>query len=281
MKCLNCGNEIQEDAKFCTICGTRIPRCPSCHRVVSAGMRFCTFDGTPLTQETREMDPEPQEPVRPEPMPVRPEPVQTIPSKKKSYVLPVILVILLVLGIAGVLCYFVLVKDVDLGAFLQRDHKITVSEERNALEDLPETEPETEEKEAPSDRDETQEEQADTMEDAAVWEQESGESEPEVIQEETVVVDPIEYFLLNCDKVYFTKEDLVGLDADMCRIARNGIYARLGRKFRDEELTRYFEQYDWYVPTIEPDDFSDDMLNEYEITNRDLIVEYEEEQGYR
>lgn len=274
MKCPNCGNEIQEDAKFCTICGNRIPRCPSCHRVVSAGMRFCTFDGTPLVQEIREVDPEPQEPVRS-------EPVQTIPSKKKSYVLPVILVVLLVLGIAGTLCYFVLVKDVDFGALLQRDHKTTVSEERDALEDLPEMEVETEDNEVPAERDETQEEQADTMEDTAIGEQEPGESEPEGIQGETVVVDPIEYFLLNCDKVYFTKEDLVGLDADMCRIARNGIYARLGRKFQDEELTRYFEQYDWYVPTIEPEDFSDDMLNEYEITNRDLIVEYEEEQGYR
>lgn len=32
---------------------------------------------------------------------------------------------------------------------------------------------------------------------------------------------------------------------------------------------------------IEPSDFNDSVLNDYEIANRDLIVQYEEEMGYR
>lgn len=46
-------------------------------------------------------------------------------------------------------------------------------------------------------------------------------------------------------------------------------------------LQEYFDSYDWYYPTIQPDDFEESMLNDYEIANRDLIVEYETEQGYR
>ena len=46
-------------------------------------------------------------------------------------------------------------------------------------------------------------------------------------------------------------------------------------------VQNYFNSFDWYQPTIEPDDFQESMLNQYEIANRDLIVAYETEQGYR
>lgn len=80
---------------------------------------------------------------------------------------------------------------------------------------------------------------------------------------------------------YLTKNDLYGLTAEQCRIARNEIYARHGRIFNDEGLQAYFNQFSWYQPTIPADAFQESMLNAYEIANRDLIVEYEKEQGYR
>ena len=64
-------------------------------------------------------------------------------------------------------------------------------------------------------------------------------------------------------------------------IARNELFARHGRKFTDENLKSYFESKSWYEGTIEPEDFDDSVFNEYEIANRDLIVEYEKEKGYR
>ena len=51
--------------------------------------------------------------------------------------------------------------------------------------------------------------------------------------------------------------------------------------FSDEVLQEYFNMKDWYDPWISPDDFQESMLNDYEIYNRDLIVEYEKEMGYR
>lgn len=90
-----------------------------------------------------------------------------------------------------------------------------------------------------------------------------------------------DYILEGSDSKYLTKADLVGLTAEECRLARNEIYARHGRIFKDVEIREYFESFDWYNPTIPPDDFEELMLNDYEIANRDLIVEYESEQGYR
>lgn len=80
---------------------------------------------------------------------------------------------------------------------------------------------------------------------------------------------------------YLDESDLDGLSKEECRIARNEIYARHGRMFTDEALQSYFDSKDWYDGYIEPEDFDESVLNEYEISNRDLIVEYETEMGYR
>lgn len=80
---------------------------------------------------------------------------------------------------------------------------------------------------------------------------------------------------------YLDESDLDGLSKEECRIARNEIYARHGRMFTDEALQSYFDSKDWYDGYIEPEDFDESVLNEYEISNRNLIVEYETEMGYR
>lgn len=72
-----------------------------------------------------------------------------------------------------------------------------------------------------------------------------------------------------------TDADIEGLDAQELRFARNEIYARHGRKFKAEDLKNHFESMDWYSPSIEPDDFDEHVLNEYEIYNLKLIGSYE------
>lgn len=89
------------------------------------------------------------------------------------------------------------------------------------------------------------------------------------------------YILPGSDSRYLDAADLYDLSAEECRLARNELYARHGRKFDDEGLRAYFESKDWYSGTIDPSDFKEGMLNDYEVYNRDLIVEYEKEQGYR
>ena len=90
-----------------------------------------------------------------------------------------------------------------------------------------------------------------------------------------------DYILAGSDSRYISKEELDTLTKQELVFARNEIYARHGRKFNDPELREYFMQFDWYTPTVEPEDFNDSMLNKYEVSNIDLIVAYEKEKGYK
>lgn len=97
----------------------------------------------------------------------------------------------------------------------------------------------------------------------------------------TAAEDAAEYILPDSDSIYLTRSDLEGLTKEECRLARNEIYARRGRKFNDAALADYFSQFGWYHPTVDPENFDDSMLNAVEKANRDLIVQFEKERGYR
>lgn len=90
-----------------------------------------------------------------------------------------------------------------------------------------------------------------------------------------------EYLLADSDSRYLTEDDLAGFTAEQCRLARNEIYARHGRRFKDPALQRYFDSLSWYDGTIEPDAFNDNVFNSYERANCSLIIDYEREHGYR
>ncbi|MCD2491251.1 YARHG domain-containing protein [Lacrimispora sp. NSJ-141] len=92
-----------------------------------------------------------------------------------------------------------------------------------------------------------------------------------------------EYVLPGSDSVYLTEADLVGLTKEQLRIARNEIYARHGRKFKDAALNEYFMSKSWYTPLYEPNQFEalgDSVFNDYEVANRKLIADYEKKMGY-
>lgn len=88
-------------------------------------------------------------------------------------------------------------------------------------------------------------------------------------------------FVENCDSEYFYRYDLNGFSAEMAVLARNAPYAHAGRKFSNDNIRRFFEQFSWYAPRIEPDAFQETMLNSYETHNKDLVVAYEKEMGYK
>lgn len=90
-----------------------------------------------------------------------------------------------------------------------------------------------------------------------------------------------DYIIFNSGARYLDESDLYSLSPDELRLARNEIYARHGRLFEDEALQSYFDMQDWYHGTIEPSDFSQSMLNDYEIHNVELISNYESEMGYK
>ena len=91
-----------------------------------------------------------------------------------------------------------------------------------------------------------------------------------------------DYILPYSDSEYLTEDDLDGLTPDEIRLACNELYARHGRKFKDADYQTYFNSKSWYHGTVEPDDFDDTVVfNKYELANRDFIIAYEKEKGYK
>jgi hypothetical protein len=56
------------------------------------------------------------------------------------------------------------------------------------------------------------------------------------------------FLFANSDRVRLTPDMLRGLTRDQLRLARNEIYARRGRFFRNQQLAAYFSRFDWYKP---------------------------------
>lgn len=83
-----------------------------------------------------------------------------------------------------------------------------------------------------------------------------------------------EYIIPQSSSVYLEYNDLPSTK-EYLRLARNEIFARHGRIFKDKELQEYFESTSWYVPTTAPEDFNENVLNEFEKYNVALIKEAE------
>ena len=108
--------------------------------------------------------------------------------------------------------------------------------------------------------------------------------EVEEIQEQEVVEENLvegDYIISESNSRYISESELHNLSKEELSYARNEIYARHGRRFKDEGLQQYFDSKDWYEGTIAPEDFSEGMLNDYEIKNANTILSYEKAKGYR
>ncbi|MBR3186410.1 MAG: YARHG domain-containing protein [Lachnospiraceae bacterium] len=99
-------------------------------------------------------------------------------------------------------------------------------------------------------------------------------SEPDEPAEE-VAVSEEDYILPDSDRRLLTEDDLAGLDEERLMLARNEIYARHGRMFKDETIKSWFDARSWYKGTIPPEEFSEDTLSEIEQKNAEMILAYE------
>ncbi|MCR4833553.1 MAG: YARHG domain-containing protein [Butyrivibrio sp.] len=98
--------------------------------------------------------------------------------------------------------------------------------------------------------------------------------------EDTYYQEESEYMLPGSDTQYISREYLETFSSDELRIARNEIYARYGRMFKDETLQEYFNSKSWYYPQYTADEFDpyqEQIFNEYEKANIQTIKEIEAE----
>ncbi len=51
MKCFYCGKEIDDDARFCPLCGhdlSQLIKCPNCGSLLERDSKFCVYCGSPV-----------------------------------------------------------------------------------------------------------------------------------------------------------------------------------------------------------------------------------------
>ncbi|MCR5602531.1 MAG: YARHG domain-containing protein [Lachnospiraceae bacterium] len=311
MYCYFCGKENDESKKFCKYCGKSLhPKMednetdnntdnsretePVISRELTAGTEN---DGANKGKEAgnKEIN-----------VSVRTSEINKAPGtatehtahvKTASYnnVLLIIVIILLVMVFTAVgICLAMYLKQ-DSSDNKDRDKKETVADEAVVGESVDEEQkddtiqmvdegPEgsADKENVSEERDRSQEEgeaeSAFDQEEEQEYSQEYSDREEDETGEEE---EKDEYILPYSSELRLYKSDLEDLTKDECRIARNEIYARHGRRFKDEELQRYFDSKDWYEGTIDPDDFNERELSRTELDNLDLIMEYEKEEGYR
>ena len=228
--------------------------CVKCGQELKPGAKFCTKCGAPVSKAQMNAE-NPVEINRSEP-----KQMHTKASKQKKTLVGLIVILALLLVLGGGLAVYYFAGNTEIGEDLER------------MEDVRDDNETGQEPKEPS-----EEENVD-METESV---ESVIPETRVVETEVATKEQSQYILPTSNSEYLTMEDLEGLTATECRVARNELYARHGRMFTDEALQAYFDSRDWYVGSIAPEDFDESVLNEYEFANRDLIVVYEEEKGYR
>lgn len=86
------------------------------------------------------------------------------------------------------------------------------------------------------------------------------------------------YEFFPTDAMYITYSDLLQMSRTEVAFTRNEIYARHGYIFESEPYKSYFNSCSWYVPNV---NFNENLLSDIEKTNKDTIVAYEREMGWR
>jgi hypothetical protein len=90
-----------------------------------------------------------------------------------------------------------------------------------------------------------------------------------------------DYVFPDSNRRYLTESEIHALSAWDRYIARNEIYARRGRGFKNQDLHDYFASKSWYTARYSPEEF-DSMaspLNQYEKSNAELLLSIEKQEG--
>ncbi len=90
-----------------------------------------------------------------------------------------------------------------------------------------------------------------------------------------------EYILPDSSNYLYSREELESFTKEQLRLARNEIYARHGRIFKDSDLSDYFESMEWYNGYIEAEQFQESLLNQVELKNLNLLKTLEGEAADR
>ena len=282
MFCTNCGQQLPEGTKFCTSCGAPTGAAASVQETVRMP------SPAPAPASTQPMSPAPVPPADARQI-LRDSGGEPPRQSKAPIAAAVVLALLAVAALAAVVVFAdpfgldLLGKKEpeaqeqpagqDEGA--QEDGRADADEKDDADAATPDEDPEPADDPDPTPEPEEDPEPADEPE-KEPEEEPDEEDEPEDEEPEGT------YVLADSSTHLYTTDELEGMSEWELYIARNEIYARHGRRFRNEDLQSYFNGQPWYEPRYDPDEFDEhasDYLNETERKNADTILALEKSIG--
>lgn len=263
--CTSCGAPLQEDAVFCTSCGARVERpagvpSPAAQPLPGGG----AVDSTQVMPGVAQPTAQSTMPVPAVSAPAAAaSPRATAPSKA-----PVIVAVAAVIAVAvlAVGMFLITRGPAAPAATTGQDGANASGISASATNDADSSAEDT-----PADRAPAEEEPTD---DAADSDSASEDREPAGAETSNDA-----YILPDSDARVYSSDELGGFSDYDLYLARNEIFARHGRQFKNEDLHRYFGSKSWYNPSIAPDDFSESMLNDTELANVHMIKSIEEARG--
>ncbi len=274
MFCSKCGKQIRDGLKYCINCGTPIEQGEShknsdtgnSDRILAAGKVNLKKDDSALSPVAVVQSGNSNDTDTDKNLPVKK------PKKNKGFKIVIITILGIILAI--LLIFFALIQSGFISISIEDNEKQESVLDKSDKPSKKEDDRKAKEKEHESESEER------TMPTVS---QTEPDTVPTVSQTETApttVALNNDFVLPDSSIRVLDKSELAGLSAEQCRIARNEIYAKHGRMFDDAGLQNYFNSCSWYHGTIPADRFSDTMLSDIEIKNRNLIVSYEKEKGY-
>ena len=277
MFCTKCGKQVRDGLKYCTNCGAPIKQ----HESGGTGGQNRIVAGGKVNLKKDDDTAKPAAVSQPSNSisfntgnTAGNTPVKK-PKKNKGIKIAIITILGIILAILLIIFALVQTGVISISVSDNENQESTLDKSKSSKREK-EKERRAKEKESES------ESEANTMPTVA-------QTEPNIMptaaQTESVTVPGTvamnsEFILPDSSTRVLDKSELAGFTAEQCRLARNEIYAKHGRMFDDTGLQNYFNSRSWYHGTIPADRFSDTMLSDIEIQNRNLIIAYEKEMGY-
>lgn len=268
MFCTNCGAALPDDAKFCTSCGAPAPVLDD-EEVASSG------EGAPVDVDVSALD----EPTK----------LEEIPAPKRKGLRPaaiaaIAIAVVAVLVGGGVLTWHFFFNAPALESTIERvdlEQPATNDDATSGDADA-EGDAQAEGTDAEADDSTSTGNGADA---ASADGTDSGSSlgaSPSGGADEPSSDAPSsqDYILPNSSTELISERDLEGLSDWELYIARNEIYARHGRGFKNKDLQEYFGSKSWYVERYTPEEFdANPTLSDIELQNVETIHNVEKARG--